>query len=145
MHRILLFALLFVTDLCFAQVEINWDDLADVEFEEVYSEEIDDIILYPHFGFSVRELAGKEVLLRGHILTIDPSKGYFVLSKGPIWSCFFCEAGGPETVVELNLKSDNNHFVMDEIVTIKGILRLNADDIYKCNYILDNAELSKRR
>jgi hypothetical protein len=135
MYRVILFVLLFTSELSFAQNEITWDDLADVEFEEIYSEEIDGLLLYPHFGFS---------LLRGHILTIDPSKGYFVLSKGPIWSCFFCGAGGPETVVELNFKSDNNNFVMDEVVTIKGTLRLNSDDIFKCNYILDYAELRSR-
>ena len=61
-----------------------------------------------------------------------------------IWSCFFCGAGGPETVVELNLKSDKNNFVMDEVVTIQGTLRLNSDDIYKWNYILDYAEVSSR-
>ena len=33
---------------------------------------------------------------------------------------------------------------MDELVTIKGTLRLNSDDIYKCNYILDYAEVSSR-
>ena len=108
MYRFILFVFLFVPEIISAQTEISWNDLADVEFEEIYSEEIDGLLLYPHFGSSVRELAGKQVLLRGHILTIDPSKGYFVLSKGPIWSCFFCGAGGPETVVELNLKSDKN-------------------------------------
>ena len=108
MYRVILFVLLFASEIVFAQTEITWDDLADVEFEEIYSEEIDGLLLYPHFGFSVRELEGKQVLLRGHILTIDPSESYFILSKGPIWSCFFCGAGGPETVVELNLKSKNN-------------------------------------
>ena len=144
MYRTILFILLFVSEVSFSQNEITWDDLADVEFEELYSEEIDEYVLYPHFGSSVRELSGKQVLLRGHILTIDPSEGYVILSKGPIWSCFFCGAGGPETVVELNLKSDKNNFVMDEVVTIKGTLRLNADDVYKCIYILDNAEVSSR-
>ena len=144
MYRAILVILLFVSEIVFAQTEISWDDLADVEFEEIYSEEEEAHILYPHFGFSVRELAGKQVLIRGHILTIDASEGYFILSKGPIWSCFFCGAGGPETVVELNLKSKNNNFVMDEVVTIKGTLRLNSDDIYKCNYILDYAEVSSR-
>ena len=28
---------------------------------------------------------------------------------------------------------------MDEVATIKGTLKLNADDIYKCNYILQDA------
>ena len=143
MYRVILVILLFISEVSFSQNEITWDDLADVEFEEIYSEE-EGHILYPHFGFSVRELAGKQVLIRGHILTINPSEGYFILSKGPIRSCFFCGAGGPETVVELNLKSEKNNFVMDELVTIKGTLRLNSDDIYKCNYILDYAEVSKR-
>lgn len=144
MYRAILVILLFVSEIVFAQTEITWDDLADVEFEEIYSEEEDGYILYPLFGFSVLELAGKQVLIRGHILTIEPSEGYFILSKGPIWSCFFCGAGGPETVIELNLKSKNNNFVMDEVVTLKGTLRLNSDDIYKCNYILDYAEVSNR-
>ena len=144
MYRVILVILLFVSEIVFAQTEITWDDLADVEFEEIYSEEEEGHILYPHFGFSVRKLAGKQVLIRGHILTIDPSEGYFILSKGPIRSCFFCGAGGPETVVELNLKSKNNNFFMDEVVTIKGTLRLNSDDIYKCNYILDYAEVGSR-
>ena len=143
MYRVILFILLFVSEIVFAQTEITWDDLSDVEFEEIYSEE-DGHILYPHFGSSVRELAGKQVIIRGHILTIDPSEGYFILSKGPKRSCFFCGAGGPETVVELNLKSKKNNFVMDEVVTIKGTLRLNSDDIYKCNYILDYAEVRSR-
>jgi hypothetical protein len=144
MYRAILFILLFVSEVSFSQNEITWDDLADVEFEELYSEEIDEFVLYPHFGSSIRELAGKQVLLRGHILTIDPSEGYFILSKGPIWSCFFCGAGGPETVVELNFESDKNDFVMDEVVTIKGTLRLNSEDIYQCVYILDYAEVSSR-
>jgi len=144
MYRVILVILLFVTEIVFAQTEITWDDLSDVEFEEIYSEEEEGYFLYPHFGFSVRELAGKQVLIRGHILIIDASEGYFILSKGPIWSCFFCGSGGPETVVELNLKSEKNNFVMDELVTIKGTLRLNSDDIYKCNYILDYAEVSNR-
>ena len=144
MYRVILVILLFVSEIVFAQTEITWDDLADVEFEEIYSEEEEGYFLYPHFGFSVRELAGKQVLIRGHILIIDHSEGYFILSKGPIWSCFFCGSGGPETVVELNLKSEKNNFVMDELVTIKGTLRLNSDDIYKCNYILDYAEVSNR-
>lgn len=144
MHRIIIFFIFFISKISFGQTAITWDDLSDVEFEEVYSEELDGLVLYPHFGLSVRELSGKEVLLRGHLLAVDPIEGYFFLSKGPIWSCFFCGAGGPETVVELNLTSDNNNFVMDELVTMKGILRLNSDDIDHCNYILDYAKVYKR-
>lgn len=57
---------------------------------------------------------------------------------------FFCGGAGPETIVELELKSDKDYFLMDEVVTMKGILKLNADDIYKCNYILEKAEVFRR-
>ena len=96
---------------------------------------------YPFFGSEVRDLAGKEVIITGYVLAIDPLKGYYVLSKGPFSSCFFCGVGGPESIMELNPVDTDTKFKMDEIVTFKGILNLNYDDIYRSNYILDKAEV----
>ena len=56
---------------------------------------------------------------------------------------FFVEMEGQKTIVELELKNKNQYFMMDEIATIKGVLKLNADDIYQCVYILQNAEVSR--
>ena len=44
--------------------------------------------------------------------------------------------------MELNPVDTDTKFKMDEIVTFKGILNLNYDDIYRSNYILDKAGLS---
>ena len=104
-----------------------------IESEDVYYS-------FPFFGASVRALSGQEVIITGYILSIDPLKGYYVLSKGPFSSCFFCGVGGPESIIELNFKSSDIFFKMDEVVTLKGILNLNDEDIYRCNYILDQAE-----
>lgn len=128
----------------FSQIEISWQDLEDVEFSDMYIDEVDEYVLYPYFGASVRELEGKEIILSGYILALNPDEGYYILSKGPFASCFFCGGGGPETVVELNLKSDKNHFMMDEFVTMKGVMKLNSDDIYHCNYIFQYAEIHRR-
>jgi len=144
MHKYFLLFVLFISKVSFAQIEISWKDLEDVEFSYRHIEEIDEYISYPHFGFNVRELDGKEVVLSGYILAIDPETRYYVLSKGPFASCFFCGAGGPETIVELSLSSDKDSFFMDEFATIKGSLKLNADDIYRCVYILEDAEVKKR-
>ena len=144
MHKYFIFFLLFISKFSFSQIEISWQDLEDVEFSEVYVDEVDEYILFPHFGLGVRELDAQEVVLSGYILALDPDKGYYVLSKGPFASCFFCGAGGPETIVELSLKSDKDSFYMDEFTTIKGTLKLNIDDIYRCVYILENAEVNKR-
>ena len=144
MNRIALVIVLLVPTVCFSQIKISWETLADVEFTDKYMEDVDEYFLYPHFGPRVKQLEGQEVILKGFILAIDPSEGYYILSKGPFASCFFCGAGGPETVVELNLKSEKDFFSMDELVTMKGVLILNPDDIYQCNYIFKSAEVYSR-
>ena len=115
--------------------------MSNVEFEDQYIESEDVYYYYPFFGSEVRDLAGKEVIITGYVLAIDPLKGYYVLSKGPFSSCFFCGVGGPESIMELNPVDNDTKFKMDEIVTFKGILNLNYDDIYRSNYILDKAEV----
>ena len=136
--------MLFIAKISFGQIEITWKTLEDVEFTDTYLEELDAYYYYPYFGPNVSALEGQEVILRGFVLAIDPVERYYILSKGPYASCFFCGGAGPETIVELELKSDKDYFLMDELVTMKGILKLNADDIYKCNYILEKAEVYRR-
>ena len=143
-YHYIIFFIFIISKLSYAQTEISWKDLEDVEFSDVYFEEEEENFLYPHFGMSVKQLEGQEVILSGYILAMDPLEGYYVLSKGPFSSCFFCGGAGPETIVELNLNSDQSYFKMDEFVTMIGILKLNSDDIYHCNYIFQNAEVYSR-
>ncbi len=119
--------------------EITWDDLGDVTFEERYVEELEVNFLYPSFGEKVKAIEGQEIALKGYLLALDPDEDYYILSKNPFASCFFCGAAGPETIVELNIVKGKNKLVNDEIITISGTLRLNKDDVYHCNYILDEA------
>ena len=141
MDKCIVFLFLLVSKFAFSQIEISWQDLEDVEFSEMYVEEEDAYVLYPHFGSNIRELENKEISLTGYILAIDVTEGYYVLSKGPFSSCFFCGRGGPETIVELSFNSNNNSYLMDEFVTVRGVLRLNSDDIYRCGYILEYAKV----
>lgn len=144
MIRLILLIAFFVPTFGFSQIEISWETLADVEFSETYFEEAGETFLYPHFGSTVRAIEGQEVILKGFILAIDPAENYYILSKSPFSSCFFCGAAGPETVVELKMKSEKDFFRMDELVTMKGKLSLNSDDIYQCNYIFKQAQVHKR-
>jgi len=139
MNKYIIFFILLFSKFSFSQTEISWQDLEDVEFSDMYVDSIGEYVLYPHFGFNIRELDQKQIELSGYILAIDPETNYYVLSKSPFASCFFCGAGGPETIVELSLKSTKETFYMDEFTTIKGVLKLNADDIYRCIYILEEA------
>ncbi len=119
----------------FAQKKITWKDLAKVKFEKKYFPLYDDYFLFPHFSESVKALEGKKVTLTGYFLNIDPSGGIYILSKGPMASCFFCGMGGPETAVELQFTKKPN-FKTDDIVTVTGILNLNSEDVKHFNYIL---------
>ena len=146
MNKIKIVFMVFIlfANTAISQTQIDWSVLSDVEFTDVYMQEEDEYFLYPHFGMNVQELAGKEVVIRGFVLAIDPTDNYYILSKGPFSSCFFCGVGGPETIIELEMKSKKDVFIMDEVATMKGTLKLNSDDIYQCNYILQNAEVYLR-
>lgn len=124
-----------------AQKRVTWDDLTDIEFDEKYVEAVDAYYLFPNFGNSLKALNGKEISISGFMLVLDTSGDFYVLSKGPFASCFFCGMAGPETIIEVQFK-DKNHrrFKMDDKVTIKGKFKLNKDDIEHCNFILEQAE-----
>lgn len=141
MFKFVAILLFFITSPGVSQTEINWKTLSDVRFVDKYSREEEAYYYHPYFGSSVKELQGKEVYIKGFMLTIEPKKDIYILSKNPFAACFFCGNGGPETIVELKLKPKHPKFKMDQVVTIKGMLRLNQDDPYECNYILEGAEM----
>ena len=139
MLRLMIIPLLFVAVQGMSQTEITWQTLSNVRFTDKYSEEEEAYYYYPHFGSSVKALEGKEVYLKGYMLAIEPKKDIYILSRNPFAACFFCGNAGPESIVELKLKPGHK-FKMDQVATIKGTLKLNEDDIYQCNYILEDAE-----
>ena len=51
----------------------------------------------------------------------------------------FCGFGGPESAIELRLKPGYDDFIMDELVTVTGTLRLNREDVSSGVYIMDDA------
>ena len=132
---------MFTSSPVLSQIKITWETLTDVKFTDKFNEEVNAYYYYPHFGDSVKALEGKEVYIKGFILAFDPKKEMYILSRNPFASCFFCGNGGPESIIELKLKPGYPKFKMDQIVTMKGLFKLNKDDIYQCNYILKDAEV----
>ena len=123
--------------------ELSWTTLADVEYKEVYLEELDAWFWEPEFGDSVKEYEGEQVYITGYMVPVDVEADYFVLSRYPFASCFFCGNAGPESVVDLRQKKEGRKFKQDERLTFVGKLRLNKSDIYELNYILEEAEENK--
>ncbi len=143
MLRLTIICLVFITTPGWAQTEINWETLSDVTFTRKFFVEVNQYVWYPEFGESVKALDGKEVALKGFVLPMAPDEGLYILSQSNYASCFFCGGGGPETIVELQLKPGHREFSMDEVVTMKGKLKLNQNDIDFANYILEEAEEQK--
>ena len=120
--------------------KIEWSLLAKVVWGEKYFEEYDETVYYPDFSKEVLALDGTQIEIQGYIIPVDVESGYYVLSANPFASCFFCGNAGPESVMELQfIEGNKGAYKTDEILTFKGRLKLNWDDLEHCNYILQNA------
>lgn len=133
-----------ISNSIYSQVEIDWLKLRDVYYESEYNEELYGYYQIAHFGETVESLDNKEVRITGYMLTLAPDEGIFVLSENPYADCFFCGFGGPESAIELRLNPGYDDFLMDELVTVTGILRLKRDDVSSGVYIMDNAIAIKK-
>lgn len=137
----LLFVLVLTSSIVVAQHRtIDWKLLSKVEWSEKYSKEHDETFYYPKFAPEVLQLNGQLIQLEGFVIPVDVETGYFVLSANPFASCFFCGQAGPETILELQLKAGGKRFKTDDVVTFRGRLKLNYEDLMHCNYILEFAE-----
>ena len=119
--------------------EMTWATLADVDFKDVYVEELDAYYWKPTFGPSVEAIKGTEVFITGYLIPVDYDEDFYVLSRYPFANCFFCGGAGPESVVDLRFPGKTRAYKTDERLTFKGTLALNSDDIYQMNYILEDA------
>ncbi|MEZ4798813.1 MAG: hypothetical protein R2809_03350 [Flavobacteriales bacterium] len=119
--------------------EITWKMLSDVTFKQVYVTELDSYFWKPTFGPAVKAYEGKEVYITGYVIPVDYDDNFYVVSRYPYANCYFCGGGGPESVADLRFTGKHRAYKTDERLTFKGKLKLNADDIYQMNYILEGA------
>ena len=72
-------------------------------------------------------------------MPLNMEENTYVLSAFTFAACFFCGGAGPESVLQLELKTANRNYRTDEWKRFKGIFRLNdwnPDNMY---YILEEA------
>lgn len=125
-------------------IDLTWKHLAEVDFEERWTEEIETYVPYPVFRPSVKRLSGQKIEIKGYIIPVEETgeESIIVLSANPFSSCFFCGMAGPETIMDIKLKKKfKNKFKQDDVLSFHGKLRLNDSDLYYLNYILEEAEL----
>lgn len=139
------FAFLFIPLLAFTfraePLQISWKRLADVQFTRKLNKELSMYFLYPTFGLSVNALHGKDISIRGYMIPVDENDNIYVISAKPMAACFFCGGAGPESIMELQFRKKKQRFRTDEVLTVRGKLVLNTNDVDHLNYILKDAEV----
>ncbi len=126
-----------------AQTKVDmWNEFAKTKFEPKFYEKLGEYLFYPNFPAAIKALEGKEVTIEGFYVPFAPEDGnYIILSKYPMSQCFFCGGGGPESIAEVSFIKGTPKFQVDDLITVKGILKLNADNIDHVNFIIEKATL----
>lgn len=120
----------------------GWETFAEVDFEIRYIEELGYDVEYPLFNQEIKKKDGSEIEISGHYLPLDYGSDKIILSKLPFASCFFCGGGvGQETIAEIQFADTPRRFIPDEIITIKGRLKLNETDYDHMVFIIEEATL----
>lgn len=135
--------LVVLASAAFAQAKKDsWSIFAKTKFEPKYVEKLGEYIFYPNFPDDLKTLAGKEITIEGFYVPFAPEDGnYILISKFPMSQCFFCGGGGPESVAEVNFAKNTPKFQVDDLITVRGKLKLNSDDFEHMNFILVDAVL----
>jgi len=112
----------------FAQERLSWNTFERLNFEEVYEPTTASWVQVPVWTEELKQWDGKLVRITGYIISLDAVNSQYALSAFPFSSCFFCGAAGPESVLELDLKHQQE-YLTDEVITFKGVLELNSDPL----------------
>lgn len=134
---------LFVSILLNIITQISgWEVFADTRFKWQWAEELGAEVEIPIFSNRIKELEGKEITLTGHYLPLELEGERIIISKLPYAACFFCGGGvGQESVSEIVFTSVQRPFRLDELITVKGRLKLNKDDYEHLVFILEDAKI----
>lgn len=142
--RIALTSLFVIAGLnVFGQPKPNaWDLFAKTKFESKFYEKLGEYLFYPSFPPDLKAMEGKDITIEGYYVPFAPEDGdYIIISKYPMSQCFFCGGGGPESITEVKFTKESSKFTVDDLITVKGKLKLNTDDLDHLNFILEQATL----
>jgi len=120
----------------------GWEQFADTRFKWEWVEELGVEVETPIFSSKVKALEGTEITLTGHYLPFELDGERIIISQMPYAACFFCGGEvGQESVAEVVFSSVQRPFRLDELVTIKGRLKLNIDDYEHMVFIIEDAKV----
>lgn len=90
-----------ISSIAFSQQKITWKNVVDIYAKEFRLTEKNPTSKINTKTMSLEDIANKKVSIRGYFLDLDPNGEWYILSKNPFATCFFCGKAGPETVLQL--------------------------------------------
>ena len=137
-----LFCLLFLSlffNSTYGQLKISWKDVIDIYAKEVIFSEKNPAKAIKGQGKSLKDIEGKKISITGYFLDLDPDGKWFMISKNPFATCFFCGGAGPETVIELiRFENKGKKFKTDDIVTATGTIKMITENEVDVSFILQD-------
>ena len=137
-----LFCLLFLGlffNSTYGQLKIGWKDVIDIYAKEVIFSEKNPAKAIKGQGKSLKDIEGKKISITGYFLDLDPDGKWFMISKNPFATCFFCGGAGPETVIELiRFENKDKKFKTDDIVTATGTIKMITENEVDVSFILQD-------
>lgn len=120
----------------------TWALFAGVKFTDKFDRLAGEYYSAPQFGPQIRRYDGEEVLIKGHYMPLEYAlNNVIILSKHPYSACFFCGMAGPETVAEIYFTAKTPKLKPDQVIQVRGKLKLNDKDLEHLNFILVDAEI----
>ncbi|HOY16082.1 MAG TPA: hypothetical protein PLC89_02265 [Haliscomenobacter sp.] len=121
---------------------IGWQTFAQLKIETKFFKNEGIYIQTPKFDEKIKSMEGTYFTLRGYFIPVDiRSDKWIILSRVPMSQCFFCGGAGPASVAMIFFKEKAPKFKTDQIITVRGKLRLNDANLDELNFILDDSEL----
>lgn len=145
--RVLLVFLSLIWFSGFGSPNRMWELFASTKFEEKLNRSLGVYFYYPKFSPNLQALEGQTVELEGFFIPLNlQDSRTLILSKYPMAECFFCGGSGPESIALVHLKiAPSRKLKMDEIIRVKGILKLNSTDVEEMTFIISNAEFTTNK
>ncbi len=140
------FILFFVSlsNSAFSQKKITWKDVVEIYAKEFRLKEKNPTSVLNKNTLSLKDVENKKVTIRGYFLDIDPNGKWYVLSKNPFATCFFCGKSGPETILELlDYENVKKKFKSDDLVEVTGFFNIVYDPEDKMSFVLEKASIKR--
>ena len=142
--KTVLFLFLFVSlsNNTFSQEKITWKNVLDIYAKEFSLTEKTPTFIIDEKKMTLEDVENKKITIVGYFLDLDPDGEWFIISKNPFATCFFCGKAGPETVLELlGFKNVKKKFKSDDMVEVTGIFNSIYDLEGKLNFVLENVSM----